>query len=399
MGPLGARFQDLVTRSACLLIGLLPFLVPFDPNRNVDMQGLILLIAGALSWCALAYSYRTIFKDFSSLTKLLIGLYATCCLVSLALAHAGPYAFVGSPYIRLGSPGLLACVGCGLVLLRLKPADLIGYLYAIISLLAAVSVPYALFESGTLVRIGGLVSQADVFGALLGCGLLLGLVVLKNITRWRNYLLINQAFLSILLILTGTRAAIILTLVLAAAWQLQDNRSKFMKWLPVYLAVLIVFVASLSYLAPSRLTDSSYAKQSIGYRRDLQFAALRASLDKPLFGYGAGNLADALSCDKLTQKSLRASCDDGYFFNSSHDIFIDRALGIGWPGAIAYISIIVLAIYHGLRAKPEVRIFGYLTLLISLYYLTNVTSVVLELLLWIVLLRCLKRPGTKTSRA
>lgn len=399
MGPLGARFQNLVTLSACILIGLLPFLVPFEPNRNVDMQGLILLIAGTLSWCALAYGYRTTFRNFSSATKLLIGLYATCCLASLALARFGPYAFVGSPYIRLGSPGLLACVGCGLILSRLKPADLISYLYAIISLLAAVSVPYSLFESGTLVRIGGLASQADVFGVLLGCGLLLGLVTLKKIPRWRNYLLINQVFLSVLLILTGTRAAIILMLVLVVAWQLQNNRSKFIKWLPIYVVTMIVFVVSLSNFAPNRLTDSSYAKESIGYRRDLQFTALRGSLDKPVFGYGAGNLADALSCDKLTQKSLRDSCDDGYFFNSSHDIFIDRALGIGWPGAIAYLSIILLAIYHGLHAKSEVRIFGYLTLLISLYYLTNITSVVLELLLWVVLIQCLKRPGIKTSRA
>jgi hypothetical protein len=103
----------------------------------------------------------------------------------------------------------------------------------------------------------------------------------------------------------------------------------------------------------------------------------------------AGNLADALNCSRLAGKQLKATCKQGYFFNSSHNIYIDRALGIGWLGALAYIAIIVLAIRKGLRVKPESKIFAYGALLIGLYYLTNVTSLTLELLFWILLMRCL----------
>ncbi|MDB5171194.1 MAG: hypothetical protein JWO35_888 [Candidatus Saccharibacteria bacterium] len=396
MSPFGARLQKLLTRCSYALAALLPFLVPFDANRNIDMQGLILLIAGGFSWSALALRYRRTLQQLSPASWALIAVYVASCLISLAATHAGPYAIAGSPYIRLGSLGLIACIGGGLLLQRFDTRTLIKYLYASISLVALISIPYTLIEFHSVVRISGLVAQADVFGVLLGCGFLLGLALINDASKWRNYLLANQCLLVVLLLLTGTRAAILLTIALAVCWQLQNQRSRFLKFVPIYVILIVVLVGSVHYIQPNRLTNVAYASESVSYRRDLQSAALRSSLDKPLLGYGAGNLADALDCTKLSEKSLQTTCHDGYFFNSSHNIFIDRMLGVGWLGGLAYLSIIIFAIYQGLRAKNQAHIFGYLALLISLYYLTNVTSVVLELLLWVTLLQCLKKPPTKT---
>jgi O-antigen ligase len=145
----------------------------------------------------------------------------------------------------------------------------------------------------------------------------------------------------------------------------------------------------LHYVAPGRLTNAGYAEQSIHYRLSLQDYALKASGRKPFLGYGPGNLADALRCPWLPAGPLQTTCHQGYFFNSSHNIFIDRILAIGWLGGLAYLGIVILAIYRGIRSKKEVRSMGYGLLLIGCYYLTNVTSLTLELLLWVLVVQCL----------
>jgi O-antigen ligase len=89
----------------------------------------------------------------------------------------------------------------------------------------------------------------------------------------------------------------------------------------------------------------------------------------------------------LQSPALQKTCHQGYFFNSSHNIFIDRFLAVGWLGGLAFLALAVLAIYKALRAQPEVRIVGWALLLIACYYLTNVTNVTLELLLWVLILR------------
>ena len=94
---------------------------------------------------------------------------------------------------------------------------------------------------------------------------------------------------------------------------------------------------------------------------------------------------------------MQTTCRQGYFFNSSHNIFIDRVLAIGWLGGLAFLAIVMLAIYRGLRGKQELWVLGYAVALIGFYYLTNVTSVTLELLLWVLLMRCLAGSPKKVN--
>jgi O-antigen ligase len=372
-----------------VLAGCLPFLVPLDAVRNIDLQGLLLIVSGSFAWCAILLHYRKTFRLVHRLSGALLAIFVGTCILSFLTNPHYVYDFFGAPYIRLGSAGLLSCVGIGLLAKTVPLKRLLVYLYVIILSLAVISLPYSLLRFHSLSRIGGVFAQADILGCFVGCGLLFGFGLISLYPRYCRLMLGSQLFLACILVLTQTRAVLFLVIVLYILWSLQTRRAAALKRVIFSLLAVLLFLFTLHYIAPSRLTNTGYAAQSISYRLSLQRYALRTSTQKSLLGYGPGNLADALSCRQIPAGTLQATCHQGYFFNSSHDIFIDRILAIGWIGGLAYLALVVLAIYKGMRSKQEVRIMTYGVLLISCYYLTNVTSATLELLMWVLLMQCL----------
>jgi O-antigen ligase len=391
------RMAGVCRNTSLVLAGCLPFLVPFDPARNIDLQGLLLVISGGFAWFALLLGRRQTLKSLGRLDSALLGIFAACCLISLVVNPHFGYDFLGAPYIRLGTAGLLACAGIGLLLTTVPRQRLLTWLYVMILGLSVVSVPYSWWHFHSLLRIGGVFAQADILACFVGCGLLFGLEMLSLYPRRRNILLGAQLFWAILLLLAQTRAVLLIVIVLCLLWELQKRRGGEFKRIAIYGAAALLLLGGLHYFMPNRLTNTAYASESIHYRLALQGYALKAGGQKPVWGYGPGNLADALSCPRLPAGALQTTCRQGYFFNSSHNIFIDRVLGIGWPGGLAFLAIVILAIYRGLRSKGIVRVLGYAAVLISCYYLTNVTSVTLELLLWVLLIQCLAGSPKKVN--
>lgn len=380
------RIAKICTELSLTLAGCLAFLVPFDAARNIDLQGLLLVVSGGLAWIALLLAHSHILKLFDRL-GILLAIFAACCLVSLFVnPHIG-YDITGAPYIRLGTAGLLASIGIGLLARTIPPQRLLTGLYLLISSLAVVSLPYSWLRLDSLVRIGGVFAQADVFACFLGGGLLLGLEVARQYPTRRKPIFCVQGFLGLLLLLTQTRAVLLLVIILGLLWLWQTYNVSLIKLALCVISALLL-LGMLAQFAPGRLTNVAYASQSLHYRLTLQNQALRATRHS-LWGYGPGNLADALDCEQLSGKQLQATCRQGYFFNSSHNVFLDRVLAIGWLGGLSYLALVLLAIYRGLRGSKEVRIFGYALLLIAGYYLTNVTSVTLELMVWVLAARCL----------
>lgn len=382
------RLAGVCRNVSLVLAGCLAFLVPFNAFRNIELQGLILIISGLFAWGALILGYWATLGPLGRLNKALLAVFMAACVVSLLVNPHFGYDLLGAPYIRLGAAGLLACVGIGLLMRTIPFGRLLTGLYTVILALGVVSVPYSWLHFHSLVRIGGVFAQADIMACFVGCGLVLGLGMLNLYPKRRLLLLGGQLFLAGLLLLTQTRAVLFLIIGLWLVWIIQNQRSKVFKPLVIYIIAVVVLLGALNYLVP-RLTNTAYASQSLHYRLSLQGYALRASGQKPVVGYGPGNLADALSCSRLPAGQLQTTCGQGYFFNSSHNIFIDRVLAIGWLGGFSYLAVVGLAIYGGLCSKRRFRIIGYAVILIGGYYLTNVTSVALELLLWILLIQCL----------
>jgi O-antigen ligase len=378
----------LCTKISLTLASCLPFVAFLDAGRNIDMQGLLLILAGAFAWAGIILGK---YWPLDRKITFLIAAFVLAGILSLAINPNKVYGLIGAPFLRLGWAGLVSCIGIALLIARLHLKKLSVHIYTGILLLSLISVLSEPLASGDL-RFGGLFDQASVLACTLGCAILLGWEIMRLYDRYKNYILGSQAFLLVLLVWTGTRAVLGVVLALSFVWMYQNlPRKRFAMYLLLTAGLLLGFAA----LAPGRLTDRAYAKESLDYRLSLQNQAFEISLQKPLLGFGPGNLADALECRDLAEPELLKTCEKGYFFNSSHNIFLDRVLMVGWPGGLAYLSLIILAVYKTLRSR-ELKIAGLIIILISLYYLTNVTHIVIELLLWVFLMQAL---AYKSSRA
>ena len=128
------HLANLCNQCGIALMVCLPFLVPFADARNIDMQGLILLLAGLASWLAVFLNHWSPIRTMGKVEKLLLAGFIVFCLLSLvANPHPG-YDFFGAPYIRLGTGGILACIGCGFALQKISSKRLVIYLYRFICL-------------------------------------------------------------------------------------------------------------------------------------------------------------------------------------------------------------------------------------------------------------------------
>src|SRR5665213_2870127 len=104
------RFSGLATQVSMALAICLPFVLPFDTARNIDAQGLLIIVIGGFAWGALILK-PSFWKRLLPWQWVLLGLYMLAGLVSVVVnPHVG-YDLLGAPYIRLGAGGLLACVG------------------------------------------------------------------------------------------------------------------------------------------------------------------------------------------------------------------------------------------------------------------------------------------------
>jgi O-antigen ligase len=377
--------QTLSERTGLLLACLLPFLVPFSDLRNIDMQALVLLIVGACCWTG--WVLQMAWRSLDRFGVIAVSVYVFSCLAMLVLHTSS---VLGEPYLGLGSLGLIACAGLGLVTLRTAQDLIVRRLYGLIVIFAITSLVYTVVINHTLGRVGGLVLQADVFAAICGVGFLLGLQLLRE-KRPYIFILAGQCILLTAVLLSQTRAVVVLLAALSIVWLVVECRRYKVA------AILSVVAIGLLLLVPSRITQAGALSEGVAYRWQLQQAAAAAILEKPLLGYGPGNVHEALTCNKLTTPELQATCAEGYYFNSSHVIYLDRMLALGIIGGSAFTVTVTLALYRVGRNKRVRQQFGYATVLIALYYLTNVTSIALEMLLWVLLVRCLFASRASTS--
>jgi O-antigen ligase len=388
------RFTRICRQSSTALIVCLPFLALFDGSRNLKLQGLLLLVAAVLAIPGLVRHHPPLDKKI----VVLLVIYAGFCLLSSLRGDRLADNLFGPASSHLGILILLACLICGLSLLQYSRRRKIVALYAVLSAVGYLSVPYSFLRFHTLERISGLPSQPVVLGCLLAVGFVLGLYLFATNQKYRLLIFSNQLALFGLLLVTQTRAAIGLTLAATVYCYFWLGRpAGLTKKLIIPAAVVCLALFSLAYL-PGRLHNSGYAAASIDYRFHLAEAAVSTSTNQPIVGYGVANIPAALDCQRLAAADLQQTCRDGYTFNSSHNIYLDRIIAIGWLGGIAYLGLVTICIYRGFRGNREAKLLSLAALVIALYYLTNITSVALELLFWVLLLAA-AQPQTRLTKA
>lgn len=379
----------LLENTVLLLVCSLPFLVPLSFGRNFDLQGLVIILTGFIAWTAVILRWKKPVDRYTIFVYSLVGVYIMASFINL-ITNFSAQNILGTPLYRLGSLGLIACVGCGLALRHIDAKRLIKWLYATIFLVAVSAVPYSLIVSNDLNRFGGVFSQANILAAFMGVGVLLGVALWQDYPTWRKYIIPAQVLMIAILIGTQTRSIIILVpviLLLIIFRQPVSNNLK-LKLLTILVSLIVLIAGVVWALPSSRLVNPGYANASIQYRLDLQNNAIKSTVNQPIFGYGADGIENALPCRSLDSAALKQTCSEGYYFTSSHNIYLDRILAVGWLGGFAYLLLVVSCLYKGLRSSnKQILILSYCALLMALYYLTNITSIALELLFLILVLR------------
>ncbi|MDL2362977.1 MAG: O-antigen ligase family protein [Patescibacteria group bacterium] len=368
----------------------LVFSVPFSPRKNIDMQGILLIISGSFALASLLFSLNI--KKFTafSYARLLIVMFLLLSICSSLTQPHLIYNLLGAPQVRLGSLGLASCVAVGLLCKQYTAKRTIAWLFGLGVAVSVISIPYTLITLHSLHRFGGIFAQADIMACLLGVTCILGFSIVRMNTPYNRAITTAICLLSVMLVLTETRSIIYLLLLAITVLALKEllSNPRYFRYAAVGTALCILVVV---FLLPQRLHNRGYLFESVTYRTELFEAGIAATSTHPLLGYGPGNLADALACDKLTADELQRTCEDGYYFNSSHVLFLDRVLMIGWPGGIVFLALLLLALRRGFTGSKEQQIFAWILTLLCIYLLTNVTHILLELLLWVLVFQCLKR--------
>lgn len=377
----------IVGESTAMLALALPLLVPFSVHRSIDMQACIVWALGVIAWVILFWQRQRL-KDMRSWLWWPVGLYGLSCIATLWV-HTGIDDLAGMNGSRLGVLTLLACIGCGLIVRQVPAKRLAQGIYASSVALAAVTIPYSLLISGNLSRTGGVFHQADFLAMWLVCGCIVGYGLWPKKTAYRALMTLSQLLVIGVILLTQTRAALLLLVVLSICIAIRELHARWRIMAIVLVLITAVLIGSVLHMtAPhNRILDRGYSSESLRYRASLQSYGVRAVRHQPMVGYGPGGIQNALSCLTFHDRALQETCRQGYYFDSSHDIFLDRFIALGIVGGLAFLVTVIGLLWAGIRSAGTSRYFWYAALAICLYYLTNVTSVGIELLLWILLCR------------
>lgn len=377
---LSLRIAKICRLSSLLIVSLLPLQIYLPIEKTIDQQAYSLFIAGVLAWVSiLLQSHKSTLRYKKSVLIPLI-IFLVFCLLSAVLISPMNYSFFGAPLVRIGFLAYIAITGIGIVVSEISFNQLIKFLFIEIAAIGLISFPLSLISIGSMDRVGGVFYQADILGIVCGLGILLGLQIYTDKLLNRVFVLPLVIYLALLLLASQSRAPIVGTFVLSVIWLLINVRTsiKYVVIAGSVLVILLTFLGSRQF-AP-RLFDTGFAIESTSYRLDLLTSALNSFSDKALLGYGPGNLADALDCRKLKTESLLETCQKGYFFDSSHNIYVDKFLASGIFAGLSYLFMVGAGIYWAFKKPKQIRIFGFCLLLISFYYLTNVTNILLEMI-------------------
>lgn len=203
-----SNISNFIFKTAVVLIVAMPFLAPFPDNRNADLQGIVILIAGLLSSVYIITKYKSFNNLLSNKERVLLIAIMVFALLSFLVNPHKNYDLLGAPYVRLGLAGTYSIIACSFLMSSIKTRDLLRYLYLLIIAIATISVPYTIYEQGTVNRIGGLFSQADIFAVFMGCGLLIGVEIYKKYPKLKFQIISSQILLVVLILLSQTRAVI-----------------------------------------------------------------------------------------------------------------------------------------------------------------------------------------------
>lgn len=362
--------------------------MPFsDHIKDAQLKLIILIVIGAYSWIRiLFFRLQKIRWGFASY---LIAAFVVL-LIIVGFSSSGSKNILGIYYSQISVVPLLAIIGIAVNSSFLKPEFIARAVFASSALVAFLAFPYDMLRYHELVigRLNGTLVQSNILAVYIGTGLIIGFYWLVNNTyKDRKYLLIAaEAYMLFMIVLTQTRF-IVMLLGLMALTYFVFTAKKDKKIVIAAVATLLFVVGSVA-IVNNRQIGPAAIDNSISYRLHLQSKALSGDSIKIIQTNGTDKLMNKLDCKNLRNSNdLSKTCNYGFVFTSYHNQFLDRTVQFGWLTGLIYTVLTVFGLvefYRQRRNKLFVAL-GSAFLLILLYYFTNITSIELELLLWLLL--------------
>ena len=111
-------------------------------------------------------------------------------------------------------------------------------------------------------------------------------------------------------------------------------------------AYVVLAVAGVARYSPRALVDAD--QPTVAVRAELWRGAVRIVLDHPLTGVGPDHFAAAF--DEVKPADFTVRYPRAGLATDPHNVFLDHAAALGFPGLIAYIGVLVAAAWRVVRA-------------------------------------------------
>ncbi len=303
-----------------------------------------------------------------------------CSILFLLLTSYPMDALIGNPLVHPGVLSLCSSVAVGLLITTFDKDQLFRYTYNIIVGWGAINFLFWVVGGGDT-RLGFLDSQVIYAAFLFAIGIILGCWHFMHQTLPRRYVVSSSLFLLLCLLLSQTRAAIILLAIYLLFTYRAALIPKRKAVAGIAVGVVVIVIGFSSYF--SRLIDYSYMAESVTYRASLIGASLPASPSQLLIGGGIGSIEDNIHAKGQQFPALAEDIKDGIIFESSHNYYADILVERGAIVLILFLLLLVVTLRHYKRSGRHSPLIWSVVVFSLVYLLVNNINIQMELILWV----------------
>ncbi len=348
-------------------------------------------LAGVLAISYLGLYRRDILAS-ATRQKLLVTLLLTTTIF-LFITSPVRSALYGYPLVHPSLLSLYASVAIGLFLTCLPVRRVLEYIFHGTVIWAIGNFIFWLLDTHATMRLGFLDSQVIYAACVFAIGVLLGLWHYRYGKLPTRYVRIATGFLLLCLLLTQTRSAIVL-LVVIVLWKFTGSvRRHWHKTLALITGFLVAAVLLGGYFG--RLYDVSYLGESVEYRLNLVQASMPKDTGSLLIGEGVGSIERNIQENSKSYPLLAPDIQDGIRFESSHNYAVDLLVERGIIVTGLYIGLCVLALRRRYTVSSPKGIVQAIAIFLALFLAVNNINIQMEMSLWVCILYLVRANSSK----
>lgn len=374
--------QSLLRFSTTLSVFLSMFFWTTNLYMAFWLRRFFIGFAGVLAITYVWLYARDILQN--KLVKHIVGPFGLLSVVLLLATSNTQSALFGHPLVHPCILSLLASVAIALFVLSLDlRKTLTGVFYGTVAW-AVVNFIFWVANTKATMRLGFLDSQVIYAACVFAIGIIIGMWLYKNRINRSWHTVGGIGFLSVCLLLTQTRSALIL-LGAIMVWMFWSYYKRYLRLLAA-LSLGLVMLAVIMRGYFGRLYNMPYLVESAEYRLNLIQASVPKDKIKLLFGGGIGSIESNIHANGPAYPLLAQDTRDGIRFESSHNYFVDILVERGVIILGVFLWLIVLALRATKPNYSPVGVVQKILLFIVSFLFVNNINIQMEMTLWVCLL-------------